>query len=143
MRKTKFIMAILAVLVFAGSAISHENVEQATRVRVAQLVTPVAQVMSQPASDVAVTQFNQLLLSSNSQIEALGSAYIFGRSASQVEALGSAYIFGRSASQVEALGSAYIFGRSASQVEALGSAYIFGRSASQVEALGSAYIFGR
>ncbi|MEK7250024.1 MAG: hypothetical protein AAB209_06315, partial [Bacteroidota bacterium] len=88
MMKTKLIMAFLAVLVFAGIAISQENVEQAVRVRLTQTTASVTQGGTSSTSDEITKQsIQQFTLKSNSQIEALGSAYAFGRSASQVEAL--------------------------------------------------------
>ncbi|MEO8167652.1 MAG: hypothetical protein ABI623_05345 [bacterium] len=126
MRKTALLLAVPALLLYAGSAMSQENVEHAVRSRVVRATTSLEQ-KGAVSADEKGSQSNQSVLKSTSQLESLGSEYAFGRSASQVEALGSEYAFGRSASQVEVLGSEYAFGRSASQIQTLGSEYAFGR----------------
>lgn len=126
MRKTALRIAVPALLLYAGIAVSQENVEHAVRSRIAR-AAPLLEQKGSASKDEKGSQSNQLVLKSTSQLESLGSQYAFGRSASQLEALGSQYAFGRSASQVEALGSQYAFGRSTSQIETLGSQYAFGR----------------
>lgn len=96
MAKTKFLLVISAILLFAGIAVCQESVEQAVRVRLAEASPPLVNLGAVSVNDELITPFvQQINMRSASQVEALGSQYGFGRSASQVEALGSQYGFGR------------------------------------------------
>lgn len=80
MTKTKFLLAIPAILLFAGIAVCQENVEQAVRVRLAEATpTVVLSGVMNTHEEFITPHVQQVALRSASQVEALGSAYGFGR----------------------------------------------------------------
>ena len=118
--------SLIVLMLFVISFASFAQVEEAVRYRVQGETTLIEQQVS--VSHSGESTDNMILQNrSNTQLEELGSRYIFVRSGSQLDELGSRYIFVRSGSQLDELGSRYIFVRSGSQLDELGSRYIFVR----------------
>ena len=85
---------LLSIVLFALVATSFAQVEEAVRYRVQGEATLVEQQIS--VSNSIEKSDNMILQNrSNSQLEELGSRYVFVRSGSQLEELGSRYVFVR------------------------------------------------
>ncbi|MBI5471364.1 MAG: hypothetical protein HY961_03370, partial [Ignavibacteriae bacterium] len=79
MRKTALKATVMTVLLTAGIAMGAENVEQAIRVRAMHAVLTTQSVPSVVEEQRSIV--HRATLGSSSQLEMLGSYYIFGRSA--------------------------------------------------------------
>ena len=135
----------IAVLFIAVSGVAQtpNNVEKAMRFRAN---VNAAELSTTSPTEVKINEVSKANVSamenkSSSQLEQLGSRYIWATSNSQLNELGSRYIWATSNSQLSELGSRYIWATSNSQLSDLGSRYIWATSNSQLSDLGSRYIW--
>ncbi len=99
---------LLIIMLFALIVTSFAQVEEAVRYRVPGEATLIEQQVS--VSNSVETTDNMILQNrSNSQLDELGSRYVFIKSNSQLDELGSRYVFIKSNSQLDELGSRYVF----------------------------------
>ena len=124
MRKLILSLTLCGGLFISGLAQVADNVNEATRYRVAQdNITAIAESHNLSSFEVTQTDLQVLESRSNAQLDELGSRFGWVRSSSQLEELGSRFGWVRSSSQLEELGSRFGWVRSSSQLEELGSRF--------------------